>query len=343
MTDLRDRARDEADLRQRLADLAATITTHTTWDQLHSHIATTPPPRTPRRTLAPTRLRLIAAAAVVVLAAAAIVVTRHHDDGRVRTADTTTTTSASTTTTRPEETATPTAPAPATSVPGTPSPIAREDPAPLIDLPLVLDMLGFGSGGDVTGTGTGEPVPAATTTTTVSATTATTGPTMLPTGVSPDGHPIGVNYPVLENWEPLLTYHQEGDTDVVDVWVNLGPGGVQHLDRIEIPPRPGQNCLILGSTTTPLFDVLPGADPLRVIGGVVTTQASNLFMTAIPPSVGTPGEAGFPIASIEAFPGLDLVLLLVPGDFVRLEARDVDGNLHHTVTAADPDAFPDTC
>jgi hypothetical protein len=281
-------------------------------------------------------LRLAAAAAVAVLAAAAMIVTRHDDD-RVRTAETTTTTSSSTTTTRPRET-TSSLPSPATSVPGTPSPLARDDQIPLIDLPLVLDVLGFGSGGDVTEVA--EPVPTPPPPS-VPETTTTTAPTSVPVG--PDGN-LMIDYPAVENWDPILTYHQEGEIDVVDVWVNLGPGGVQHLDHIEIPPRPSQNCLILGSTTTPLYDVQPGQDPLRIIGGVVTTQAPVLFMTSIPPSVGAPvDDQGFPISSVEAFPGLQLVMLLVRGDFVRLDAKDADGNLHHTVTAADPDAFPDTC
>ncbi len=337
MTDLRDRARDEADLRQRLSDLAATITTDTTWTSLQTHIATTPAPRPPRRLLSPTRVRIAAAAAaVVVLAAAALLVARHGDDDRVRTADTTTTTSSSTTTTRPGETTT--LPPPATNIPGTPSPVARADQTPLIDLPLVEDVLGFGSGGGLTDTG--QPVPISPSPT-APTTTTTTGPTILPTG--PDGNPM-IHYPADPNWDPILTYHQEGQTDVIDVWVNLGPGGVQHLDHIEIPPRPGQNCLILGSTTTPLFDVPMGGDPMRIIGGVVTTQAPVLFMTNIPPSVGAPvDDLGFPISSIEAFPGLRLVMLLVPGDFVKLDAKDANGVLHHTVTAADPDAFPDTC
>jgi hypothetical protein len=167
-------------------------------------------------------------------------------------------------------------------------------------------------------------------------------PTILPIGVSPDGNPW-IEYPVVENWDPILTYHQEGTTAVVDLWVNLGPGGVQHLDHIEIPPRPNQNRLILGSTSTPLYDVLAGQDPLRVIGGVVTTSAANLFMTRVPPREGASPDEGFPISGIEAFPGLDLVMLLVPGDLARLEARDADGNIRHVVTPADPDAFPDFC
>jgi hypothetical protein len=346
MTDLRDRARDEADLRQRLSDLAATITTDTTWDQLQTLLTTSPPPRDRPRVFAASPLGLAAAASVIVVAAAvivvaAVVVVSRHDDDRVHiaTTTTTTTTSRTTTTRRPPETTTTTASA--TSIGEAPPPIARQGQEPVIDLPLVLDTLGFGSSTGVAEEGEqGTPPPTAT----GPETTTTTALTILPQGVSPDGYPIGVDYPVQPDWDPMLTFHQDGDTYVVDVWVNRGTFGVQHLDHIEVPIRPGQNCLVLGSVTTPLFDPLNDDHPLRLVGGIVTTGATNLFMTNIPVGSTAPvTDQGFPIASPEVFPGISLVLLMMPGDFVQLDAYDDAGNLHHTVTADDLDAFPDTC
>jgi hypothetical protein len=182
MTDLRDRARDDAEIRQRLADLAATIETDTTWDQLQILVATTRPPRKRRKMPAASLLGLAAAAAVIVLAVAAIVVSRHDDD-RVDTAVTTTTVSTTTTTTQPGETVTP---APATSIPGGPSPIAGQGQAPVLDLPLVRDTLGFGSGSGADVADGGRPAPLSPTPT-VPATTPTNGVTILPQGTSPDG------------------------------------------------------------------------------------------------------------------------------------------------------------
>jgi hypothetical protein len=321
MTDLRDRARDEAEIRQRLNDLAATITTDTTWDQLQILVATSEPPHTPRRKLAPNRVRIAAAAAAIVLAAAAVVVARRGDDGRVNTADTTTT--STTSTTRPGETATTTT-LPGSTPPGPPiSPNGAEP---------VLPPGGLGSAVGSQPTPTVRSSPAPTTSPTTARPAAATSVGALPVGASPDGYPVALSYGG-EGFNPTITSHQEGGNTIVDVWNNQGAAGVQHLDTLVVPPRGNQNCLIFGSTSAPFVNAFGYQ---RIIGGVVTTRAAEIHVYG----------SGFGVAYISpdpVAPGLHAVLALLDDETFFASADDNIGFSLHTVTDSDRDAFPDTC
>jgi hypothetical protein len=320
MTDLRDRARDEADIRQRLSDLAATITSDTTWDQLHTLLTTSPPPRSHRRAHTLGRVRLAAAAVVIVLAAAALLAGRQA--GVLDTADTPGSTA---TTTPTEEATTTTAPTEATSTPGTPD--AGDSPTD----PARPSGDGAAAG-DGPATPTSRSLPGATPGT-------TTGPSPvsapIPAGASPDGYPVGVAYGG-GGFNPTVTYHQDGDNVVVDVWVNLGADGVQHLDTLVVTPRQNQNCLILGATSAPPPNPYPTVSPQRIIGGVVTTRIATL-------SVSAPG-GGIALIGRDVVAGdLHPVLVLVDADTFRVDAAGTAGFVQHTVTESDRDAFPDTC
>jgi hypothetical protein len=320
MTDLRDRdrARDEADIRQRLSDLAATITTDTTWDQLQTLFATSPPPRSHRRTRTLGRVRFAAAAVVIVLAAGALLAVRGADDGRVTTATTTSTT------TRPRDTTTTT-----TTLPGSTLPAPPVAPNGAEVAPSPPDGIGA-VGGQPTPT-TRSAAPTTSPTTARPAATTPVGP--IPAGASPDGHPVALTYGG-GDFNPTITYHQEGGNAVIDVWNNQGAAGVQHLDTLVVPPRGNQNCLILGSTSAPFPNLFA---PQRIIGGVVTTQAVEVS------AYGTSSTGIAYISHDAVAPGLHAVLVLLDDDAFTATASYPRGIVQHTVSDTDRDAYPDTC
>jgi hypothetical protein len=327
MTDLRDRARDEADLRQRLTDLAATITTDTTFDHLQTRIATTPPSRATRRTLFPRRVRIAAAAAAVALAAAALLAARNRgDDSVVDTGDTTTSTS------RPGDTSTTTLTG--TTLPGS----AVPEPSAALDGAGAATGTSGGAGttaGSPQGSGprssSATPASGPTSPTSTARLGSTTPLGPIPEGASPDGNPVAVTYGS-GGFNPTITYHQDGANTVIDTWVNLGPDGVLHLDTLVVPPRGSQNCLILGTTSAPYSNIL---GPARIIGGVVTSRATAVSVTA------TSSASAF-ISYDEIAPGLHAVLVLLDDDAFRADA--VTGStVLASVNESDRDAFPASC
>jgi hypothetical protein len=161
--------------------------------------------------------------------------------------------------------------------------------------------------------------------------TAVAGP--IPIGASPDGNPVATTFGPEEGFNPTITYHQSGANLVVDVWLNRGSSGVDHLQTLVVPPRGNQNCLILGTTSAPYPTLFT---PQRVIGGVVTSDATTLDLTTANSNIVLIGHDAIA-------PGLHVVLVLLYDDTFRLDAVDDAGSVLHTVSDADRDAFPDTC
>jgi hypothetical protein len=314
---------NEAEIRRRLADLAATtiLDEDRAWEQITERLAAAGPDQVRLLATVRVRQRLVAVAAVVVLVIGTFLLIREGDDGgRVVTQDSTTTTDRNPTTSTTGDagstttTSTTVGPgnAPA-AVPGTGGG-PRTGPGATTPGGGSTPSSGGQSGG---GTGTASPP------------TAPSGTTPTP-GTAPDG------------LAPAVTLSSSAYTAEATVWMDGGayymnlwaPEPDAYLNMGSWAVNDGRNCLEGQSS------VLTGTDGQShvLVWGLVRADAAAVRI------VTTGGLSSTAALGSTALPGLrPWIGEGPPGQVDRAEALDGAGNVLHTATTPGWFATPDTC
>jgi hypothetical protein len=310
----------EADLRRRLADVAATTTLDAqAWEKIESRAAAERPRRLPR--IVRTRRQIAAVAAVVVIVVGLVVLSRQGDDSRTETVDTTTTTTSegatSSTTARDGTTSTSTG-----ELPQRPGSSTGQGTGPSTDGPGA----GGGSEGGPAGTGP-ESGTGSSGGTSGGATPSTAPPPSGPGDTAPDGHRVVASIGQ-SGYTVDASAFESGGTYYMDLWRDR----TQYLAEWSWSPQPGQRCLAGQG------GAYSGGELGALRWGFVRSDAASVRM------VTTSGNTSTAILGAEFAPGLRAWIgPRPPGQVDRFEALDAGGNVLHTAAAPVWDASPDSC
>ncbi len=366
-----DLAGDEAGHRTRLAALAVTIAVTPGWERIRARADVAPTPARRGEALVASRLGRLAGVGAAVALATAVVIARW-DDGGIETARHTAPSTATTERRDPltiASTTTTSAAPPVAAPDGLLAAVPAGDAAPAHGLPQMLDVLGLGpddvaAGGDAEAGAAEEPVAAPN-----EGPEPETGPAIDPSSLpdpapATDAAPMTAPLVHVRTAEPptegpdgwtvaqamdygfagwfIITYHVEDGVVSFAEWIVDEFAEPVAVDSVDFPVRPGQNCLVTGAAS----DAYPGLVPYRFVAGVVRADAVRVDpvggVAGLGPDIDFEDD-GFATLGPEIAPGLRTWMAVVVFDYLRVEVHDAQGNVLHTASETDRDAFPDRC
>lgn len=310
----------EADLRRRLADVAATTELDAqAWEKIESRATAGRPRRLPR--IVRTRRQIAAVAAVVVIVVGLVVLSRQGDDSRTETVDTTTTTTSegatSSTTARDGTTSTSTG-----ELPQRPGSTTDGGTDAGTGGPGAGGGSGSGSDGSAPSSGTGSSGG-----TPGGSTPSSTPPAQGPDDAAPDGHRVVASIGQ-SGYTVDVSAFESGGTYYMNLWRDR----TQYLAEWSWSPQPGQRCLAGQG------GAYSGGELGALRWGFVRSDAASVRI------VTTSGNTSTAVLGAELVPGLRAWIGPRPaGQVDRFEALDAGGNILHTAAAPVWDASPDSC
>jgi hypothetical protein len=313
----------EADLRRRLADMAATTTLEPeAWDAIERR-ATVRRTWTAAGRFGPTRRKVVALAAAVAVVVSVIALSRD-GDSHTETVDqssTSTTDQPTSSTTDPHGTSTTTTTGAASQLP--------PNAAPRGGAGAVGEAGPDGAGPSPEGGSSGAPgatgsPPSSGQTSPPDGTPPDATP---PAATPPDGHPVVASIGQ-SGYTVNITAFESGGTYYMNLWRDRS----YYLGMWGWAMRPGQNCLAGEGS-----DYSEG-ELATLKWGFVRSDAARVRI------VTTSGNASTAIVGSEVAPGVRAWIGERPaGQVDRFEALDADGSVLHTATTPVWDAAPDTC